>query len=100
MYTVTNKVIKKALREDPIYQEIIAKDKSIENVEVFLHAYSPQYAEAYPINAKWKKHTFLLNQKGRLNAQSSEYFNEWLKDFPNGNEADFKEQVTKAYKNV
>lgn len=99
-YTVTNKVIKKALREDPVYQEIITKDKSMENVEVFLRAYSPQYAEAYPINAKWKKHTFHLNQKGRLNAQSSEYFNEWLKDFPNGDEADFKEQVTKAYKNV
>lgn len=99
-YTITNKVIKKSLREDPVYKEIIAKDKSMENVEVFLRAYSPQYAEAYPINAKWKKHTFHMNQKGRLNAQSSEYFNEWLKEYPNGDEADFKEQVTKAYKTV
>ncbi|MDK1195562.1 hypothetical protein QMT25_01145 [Cronobacter dublinensis] len=99
-YTITNKVIKKSLREDPVYQEIIAKDKTMENVEVFLRAYSPQYAEAYPINAKWKKHTFHMNSKGRLNEQSAMFFEEYKAEHPEADEKEFKQFVSESYKKV
>lgn len=99
-YTITNKVLPKALVKDSAYQELIKKNKELNDVDLFLRAYSPVYAEQYPLNAKYKKDTFYLNSKGRLNAQSVKYFEEWKKEFPNGDEKDFKEQVSKAYKTV
>lgn len=99
-FTITNKVLPKALENDKVYQTVIAKNKEMKDVDLFLRAYSPAYAEQYPLNAKLKKETFYLNSKGRLNAQSAKYFEEYKKDFPNGDEKDFKEHVTKAYKNV
>lgn len=99
-YTITNKVIKKSLLEDPVYQEIIAKDKSMSNIDVFLRAYSPQYAEAYPINAKWKKITFHLNSKGRLNEQSAKFFEEYKAEHPEADEKEFKQFVSENYKKV
>lgn len=99
-YTITNKVIKKSLLEDPVYQEIIAKDKSMSNIDVFLRAYSPQYAEAYPINAKWKKITFHLNSKGRLNEQSAKFFEEYKAEHPDADEKEFKQFVSENYKKV
>ncbi|MFG0800802.1 hypothetical protein [Leclercia sp. GLN_9] len=99
-FTITNKVLPKALQNDPVYQAIIAKNKELTDVDLFLRAYSPTYAEQYPINAKFKKETFYLNSKGRLNAQGTKYFEAWKKENPEGDEKSFKEAVTKAYKNV
>ncbi|EPB3479033.1 hypothetical protein ACRFZU_000505 [Escherichia coli] len=98
-YNVINKVLPKGLLNDPVYQAIIKKNKELVDVDLFLRAYSTDYANQYPINAKWKKETFHLNQKGRLNAQSAKYFEEYKKEYPNGDEKDFKEHVTKEYKN-
>lgn len=98
-YNVINKVLPKGLVNDPVYQAIIKKNKELVDVDLFLRAYSTDYATAYPINAKWKKETFHLNSKGRLNTQSAKYFEEYKKEYPNGDEKDFKEHVTKEYKN-
>ncbi|EOU9592092.1 hypothetical protein ACOJEA_004792 [Klebsiella aerogenes] len=99
-YNVINKVLPKGLVNDPVYQAIIKKNKELLDVDLFLRAYSTDYAKQYPINAKWKKETFHLNSKGRLNAQSAKHFEAYKKEYPNGDEKDFKEHVTKEYKTV
>ncbi|EKL1438001.1 hypothetical protein PVD82_005054 [Enterobacter hormaechei] len=99
-YSVTNKVLPKALEKDTVYQELIKKNKELNDIDQFLRAYSPDYAEAYPINAKWKKATFHLNSKGRLNAQSAKYFEEYQKEHPDSDEKAFKQLVTESYKKV
>ncbi|EIX1499948.1 hypothetical protein ACW2AV_000156 [Cronobacter sakazakii] len=99
-FNVVNKILPKALLNDETYQEIIAKNKDMNDIDLFLRAYSSDYAEQYPINAKWKKHTFHLNQKGRLNAQSAKYYEEYKAEHPDSDEKAFKQFVSDSYKKV
>ncbi|WP_147716192.1 hypothetical protein [Klebsiella variicola] len=99
-FNVVNKILPKALLNDETYQEIIAKNKDMNDIDLFLRAYSNDYAEQYPINAKWKKHTFHLNQKGRLNAQSAKYYEEYKAEHPDSDEKAFKQFVSESYKKV
>ncbi|EPX9549061.1 hypothetical protein [Klebsiella pneumoniae] len=99
-HTITNKVITKTLREDPVYQAIIKKNPELEDVDQFLFAYSPEYATKYAHNAKWGKKTFHVNKQGRLNKEAQQYYDEWLAKNPDGDEAAFKKQVKEAFKKV
>nr|WP_085842357.1 hypothetical protein [Klebsiella pneumoniae] len=97
-YTVTNKVITKALRNDPVYQMLISKNPELEDVDELLRAYSADYVKAYPINAKWEGNEFHINMKGKFNSKSMKYYNEYKKKYPKGTEQDFKELVQTNYK--
>lgn len=99
-FNVVNKILPKALLNDETYQEIIAKNKDMNDIDLFLRAYSNDYAEQYPINAKWKKNTFHLNQKGRLNAQSAKFYEEFKAEHPEADEKEFKQFVSDSYKKV
>ncbi|MGI1608025.1 hypothetical protein ACKQC9_27290 [Klebsiella michiganensis] len=97
-YTITNKVITKSLRNDPVYQALINKNPELIDVDEFLRAYSEEYRNTYKINAKWDGNEFHINMKGKLNSKSMKYFEEYKKKYPNGNEQSFKELVQTNYK--
>lgn len=99
-YTVTNKVLTKSLKSDPIYQQLIDKNPELKDVDELLRAYSEDYRKTYPINAKWDGDEFHLNLRGKMNSKSLKYFNEYQKKYPKGTEQDFKQIVQDNYKKV
>ncbi len=97
-FVVVNKILRRKITQHPAYVAIVAKDKTMQDVDNFLRAYSPQFAEKYPINAKWKKKEFHINDQGKLNKQSQAFFDEYLKEYPENNTEDFRSVVKTAYK--
>ncbi|WP_213712574.1 hypothetical protein [Cedecea lapagei] len=96
-FIVVNNMLPKALTDHPLYVEITKKNKELLDTDAFLRAYSTDYAEAFPINAKWNKKTFHLNARGRLNKSSAKYFEDFKKENPTADESEFKRIVTEAY---
>lgn len=99
-FVVVNKVLSKKLREHPVYVAAVKKDKSLQDIDNFLRAYSPQYAEKYPINAKWKTKEFHINDSGKLNKQSQIFFNEHRKTVDDATTDEFRTLVKENYKKV
>lgn len=99
-YTVTNKVLTKSLKSDPIYQQLINKNPELKDVDELLRAYSEDYRKTYPINAKWDGKEFYLNLRGKMNSKSLKYFEEYKIKYPNGTEQEFKQVVQDNYKKV
>jgi len=99
-YTVTNKVLTKALKSDPVYKQLIEKNPELKDVDELLRAYSEDYRKTYPINAKWNGEEFYLNLRGKMNSKSLKYFQEYKDKYPKGTEQDFKQVVQDNYKKV
>lgn len=99
-YTITNKIMPPSLTKDPAYLALVKKNPELGNVDEFLRVYSPEYAEEYPINAKWNKKEFYLNLRGTLNAKAAQYFEDFKKENPTASLAEFKTIVQEAYKKV
>ncbi|MBK5013985.1 hypothetical protein [Pantoea sp. S62] len=99
-FPVVNKILSKKIKEHPAYIALVKKDKSMSDVDNFLRAFSPEYGERYPINAKWKTKTFHINDQGKLNKHSQAYFNEHLKTQPDATTDDFRTLVKQSYKQV
>lgn len=100
-FPVVNKVLSKKVKEHPAYVSLVEKDKSMLDVDNFLRAFSPEYSERYPINAKYKKIEFHINDQGKLNKQSQEFFDDYLKSSPENQSVDaFRQMVKHAYKKV
>lgn len=99
-FPVINKVLSKKIKDHPAYIAAIKKDKTLEDVDNFLRAYSPMYCERYPINAKYKKNEFHINDQGKLNKQSQAFFADYLKTQPDATTDDFRTLVKQSYKQV
>lgn len=94
-FTVINKQIPAALRDNEAYIKLIKARPEMEKVDNLLREYSTDYQQAYPLNAEWNGNEFHINSRGKLNEQAMKYFNEYKKK--NGGGKDDKE-VLKEFK--
>ncbi|MHA3671019.1 hypothetical protein ACX1IQ_21130 [Yersinia enterocolitica] len=92
-FRVINKRLPANLRDNPKYKELITTYPEYKDMDILLREYSPEYQAAYPINAEWKGNRFHLNDMGKLNAIATKYFDEYIKEYPNGSEKEFKQLV-------
>lgn len=99
-YKVVNSRMPLALTNDAVYRTIINSNPDMQQIEVFLRAYSEDYRNTYPLNAKWEGKEFHINDRGQLNRIASEYYNEYIKKHPQGNTKLFREYVTTNFKKV
>ncbi|MDV0675308.1 hypothetical protein VC636_10035 [Citrobacter freundii] len=99
-YSIVNGVIPPTIKKDPVYMALVAKTPELEDVSELLMAFSPEYQEAHPINAKYEKETFHINERGRLNTKAMKYYNQYRKKHPGTTTSEFKELVMTNYKKV
>jgi len=99
-FPVINKILSKKITQHPAYLALVKKDKSMTDIDNFLRAFSPEYVKKYPINAKYNKATFHINDQGKLNKQSQEYYQEYLKTHQKATVDEFRTSVKESYKKV
>lgn len=99
-FPVVNKILSKKIKEHPAYIALVKKDKSMSDVDNFLRAFSPEYSEKFPINAKYKTKTFHINDQGKLNKQSQAFYQDYLKTEPEATIEHFRTFVKDSYKKV
>lgn len=97
-YNVINRQLPRSLMQDEVYIKFSKKNPEM-SVDDFLRQFSPEYAKDFPVNAKWDKNTFHINERGRLNTTSQMYFEQYKKKHPEDsyNEKTFKDEVRNAY---
>ncbi|HEM8728250.1 TPA: hypothetical protein U2Q81_000359 [Enterobacter hormaechei] len=95
-YVTFNKNLN-AVKADPLYASIIKKNPELEDRDEFLRAYSEDYRQAYPINAKWNGQEFHCNDRGPLQAKAQRFFDEFKKENPTADSSEFKTLVKEAY---
>lgn len=99
-YSIVNGVIPPTLKKDPVYVALLAKNPELEHVDELLMAFSPEYQESHPINAKYEKETFHINTRGKFNRKAMVMFSRYKKKVPEATPAQFRELVMTNYKDV
>lgn len=97
-FKIVNKKIPASLRDNEAYQKLIKARPELEDVDKLMREYSTDYQQAYKYNAKYNGKLFHMNERGKLNEVSTEYFTDYQKKFTNGDIKDFKEHVRAEYK--
>lgn len=99
-YTITNGQMPPSLKDDPIYKALIKKNPVLEDVSEFLMVMSPEYREQHPINAKYNKIEFHINERGKLNSKAMAFYEDYIKTNPDASTIEFKKMVMDSYKKV
>ncbi|EIF1934592.1 hypothetical protein LD314_004559 [Salmonella enterica] len=99
-YTIVNNVLPPTLQKDPAYMALVAKNPELADPTELLMAYSTEYRDTHPINAKYEKVEFHINERGRLNAKAMKFYEQYKKKNPNATTSEFKTVVMDNYKKV
>ncbi|TCW50893.1 hypothetical protein EDC53_102462 [Phytobacter diazotrophicus] len=79
-YSTSHKKLIKKLTDSDAYQQLILEKPEMNVLDTFMRAYSTQYCEAYPLNAKYKDSEFYLNANGTLNSISQVVFEKYCNE--------------------
>jgi len=80
-YETSHKKLTKAITDSPEYQQVVKERKELKVLDTFMRAYSTEYQQDFPINAKYNGEEFYMNEKGTLNGVSQKYYQKYLKDY-------------------
>lgn len=79
-FETSHKKLTKAITDSPEYQQVVKERKELNVLDTFMRAYSTEYQQDFPINAKYNGEEFYMNEKGTLNGVSQNYYKKYLKD--------------------
>lgn len=79
-YSTSHKKLVKKLTDSTAYQQLITEKPEMTVLDTFLRAYSTQYCDAYPLNARYKDSEFYLNANGTLNSISQSVFEQYCNE--------------------
>ena len=80
-YSTSHKKLIKKLTDSDAYQQLIIENPEMSVLDTFMRAYSTQYCEAYPLNARYKDSEFYLNANGTLNSISQVVFEKYCNEY-------------------
>lgn len=79
-YETSHKKLTKAITDSSEYQQVVKERKELKVLDTFMRAYSTEYQQDFPINAKYNGEDFYMNEKGTLNGVSQKYYQKYLKE--------------------
>lgn len=79
-YSTSHKKLVKKLTDSDAYKQLIIEKPEMMVLDTFMRAYSTQYCEANPLNARYKDSEFYLNANGTLNSISQRMFDKYCTD--------------------